>query len=379
MGSVIYSALDKNGKRRYGFCEANNNREILKKLKDKTFSDIKLYGDAILSLPLSDEIKSLSDAKKENRAEDEINMILHPGFKTFFMLQMKDFKKLFLIPLGLVIALCGFYESSMWILILGFLLIVAVPVYWRLAYTLTDNFHKLYQAYFVGNWDRTWDLLDSYHVHEKILPEEVKVHLDTMGAKLLAIDSNPDEALEKVEQKYGFLQKSAPLQYDILLSDLYVMNGEYNNALKHLQKLYNENKEGTVFQLDLLLAEASFGNKTQSRKLLETLNREELEVFVQPMVDVAYGILYLDEDNDKALKYLENAINDMNLYRNNIMSAVPLSLAMSYYAVALYDAGQKQDAHDALDAVWSITSVHGHRSLLEAIFERMPEYENKDR
>lgn len=379
MGNVIYSALDKNGKRRYGFCEGDNNREILHKLKDKTFSDIKLYGDAILSLPLSDEIKSLSNAKKENRAEDEIQMLLNPGFKTFFMLQMRDFKKLFLISLGVVIALWGFYESSIWITILGFLLIVAVPVYWRLAYTLTDNFHKLYQAYFVGNWDRTWDLLSSYHEHEKILPEEVKVHLDTMGAKLLAIDSNPDEALDKVQQKYGFLQKNAPLQYDILLSDLYVMNGKYDEALKQLQKLYDKHKEGAVFQLDLLLAEASFGNKAHSRKLLETLNREELEVFAQPMVDVAYGILHLDEDKDKALQYFGNAIDDMKLYKNNVMSTMSLSMAMSYYAIALYDTNQKQEAHDALDAVWSITSVHGNKNLLEAIFVRMPEYKNKDK
>ncbi len=379
MGNVVYSALDTSGNERYGFCEATNNREVLKKLKDKNLTDIKLYGDAVLALPLSDEIKSLIEEEKSSRAENEIKMLLNPGFKTFFILQMKDFKKMFFIPLGVLIALWGFYESSLWITIVGCLLVIAVPIFWRLAYTLTDNFYKLYQAYFLGEWGKAWELLDSYHVHEKILPEEIKVHLDTMGAKLLAIDSNPNEALEKVQKKYGFLQKSSPLQYDILMSEIYGMNGEYDNTLKQLQKLYNENKESAVFQLDLLLAEAYLGNKIESRKLLKTLNQEELEVFAQPMANVAYGILYLDEDNDKALHYFENAIEDMKLYKNNMMSAGSLSIAMSYYAIALYDANQKQEAKDTLDVVWSITSVHGHRSLLEAIFERIPEYEKKDR
>ena len=379
MGSVIYSALDTSGNESYGFCEATNNREVLKKLKDKNLSNIKLYGDAVVALPLVDEIKSLTNQEKHSRAKDEIDMQLNPDFKTFFMIQMRDLKKLFFIPIGLLIVLWGFYASSVWITVLGFLLIISVPIYWRLAYTLTDNFYKLYKAYFFGDWDIAWDLLDSYHVHEKILPEEVKVHLDTMGAKLLAIDSNPDEALGKVQKKYGFLQKSSPLKYDILLGEIYAMNGEYNDALKQLHKVYNGNKESALFQLDLLLAEAYLGNKTESRKLLEMLNREELETFAQPMVDIAYGILSLDDDNDKSLQYFEKAIDTLNPYRNNIFNLVSLSIAMSYYAIALYDTNQKQEAHEALDAGWGITSVHGHRSLLEAIFERMPEYENKDR
>ena len=379
MGNVIYSSIDTEGKLRYGFCDASNNKEILEKLKDKNLNDIKLYGDAVVALPLSDEIKFLTEQKKSSRAEEEIKMLLNPGFKTFFMLQMQDFKKIFFIPLGILITLWGFYKSSLWITIVGCLLVIAVPIFWRLAYTLTDNFHKLYQAYFLGEWDKSWALLDSYHAHEKILPEELKVHLDTMGAKLLAIDSNPEEALAKVQEKYGFLQKSSPLHYDILLAEIHTINGEYDEALKQLQKYYDENTECALFQLDLLLAEAYLGNKTESRKLLKTLNRKELDYFVQPMVDVAYGILSLEENNDKALQHFENAIDDMKLYKNNIMSVVSLSIAMSYYTIALYDTNQKKEAQDALDAVWSITSVHGHRSLLEAIFERMPEYENKDK
>jgi hypothetical protein len=379
MGNVIYSAIDIDGKQRYGFCEAANNREVLNRLKDKNFSDIKLYGDAVVALPLSDDIKSLSGIEKERKAKDEIEMLLNPGFKTFFMLQMRDFKKIFFIPLGIVISLWGFYASSLGIILVGLLLVIAVPIFWRLAYTLTDNFYKLYTAYYLGEWDKAWDLLESYYVHEKILPEDVKVHLDTMGAKLLAIDSNSNEAVEKVQHKYGFLKQSSPLKYDILLGEIYAMNGEYDDALKVLQKLYTENKESAVFQLDLLLAEAYLGNKIESNKLLETLNIEELEVFVQPMVDVAYGILSLDEDNNKALHYFEKAIASMKSYRNNIFSLVPLSIAMSYYAIALFDINQKREAKDALEAVWSITAVHGHRSLLEAIFERMPEYKNKDK
>ena len=377
MGRVLYHALNARNYDEYGFCDASNNKEILKQLKDKNLINIKLYGDAILSLPLSDKIKSLNEQEKSRMAEAEIKMLENPGFKTFFMHQMRDLKKLFFIPLGVLILLWGYYESSIWISILGFLLIISVPIFWRLAYTLIDNFHKLYKAYFVGKWDEAWDLLDSYHVHEKILPEELKVYLDTMGAKLLAIDNSPEVSLAKVQKKYGFLQKSSPLQYDILLSQIYTMNGAYDDALQLLQKLYDENREGAIFQLDLLLAEAYLGNKEKSKMLLETLNREELEVFASLTVDVAYGILSLEEDNDKALHYFENAIDDMKQYKNNMMSIGILSMAMSYYAIALYDANQKQEAHDALDAVWNITSIHGHRSLLESIFKRMPEYKNR--
>lgn len=377
MGSIIYRAVDEQSKQKYGYCDAETNKEVLEILKNKNLTNIKLYGDAFVN-PKRKDMASLNEVEMEKISKHELSMMLNPSFKTDFLFYVKDVKKLSVVFLGLIVLLFGVYNVSTWIVVIGCLILLSVPIVLWLTYLFSDNFRKLNKAYSYGRWNEVHSRLDYYRDHdEKLFPIEVKVHLDTIGAKLLAIESNSDEALKNVKDKYGFLHDISPIQYSLLLGYIYAINGDYNGCLNQVHKLYSSYPNIAILKLDMAVAEAYFGNKEKAKALLDGLIIEELDVFAIPLINCINGIIIKEKDNTKALEFFEKSLNEMEIFKNAIGIMDLFALTMGYYAVSLYDNNQEQEALSTLDTVWDILGIHGHKSLIEEIFKRMPKYKER--
>ena len=379
MGSVIYSATDNEGKKRYGFCEASNNKEVLEILKTKSFQDIKLYGDAFLAFDKVDEVEK-SPSDEEKLAKYELDMTLNPNFKTFFWFMLKNKVWLGLLLFGLFIALYGIYSQTTWVMIVGSLIMLSVPIWLWLVYQILNNFIKLYKAYLHGNWEEAEFWLNEFHHYDqKIFPQSFKIQLDLIGAKLLAIHYNPNEALEKVEQKYGFLKTIASIEYELLLSSIHAMNGNYSDCLNQTQVVHDKHKEIALISLDLAIKEVFVGSKEKASTLLNTIHIEELDEFSMPMVYAVHAIIVQEDDTIKALDYFEQYLEKMESISTNINVFELFSIVMGYYAISLHENKQTQEATVTLNGVWNILSIHGHKSLLEEIYKRMPEYKERSK
>ena len=181
MGNVIYGAVDNDGKQRYGFCEASNNKEVLEKLKKKSLKDIKLYGDAFLTFDKVDETQH-SAAEEEKIAKYELDMILNPSFKIFFFFMLKNKVWFGLLLFGLCVALYGIHGETTWIMVVGFSIMLFVPIWLWLHYQMVNNFLKLYKAYLYGNWEEAEFWLNEFHHYDqKLFPQSFKILLDLLG------------------------------------------------------------------------------------------------------------------------------------------------------------------------------------------------------
>jgi len=51
---------------------------------------------------------------------------------------------------------------------------------------------------------------------------------------------------------------------------------------------------------------------------------------------------------------------------------INLSIISGFYALALFDKNNEKMATDVLHPVWDVLKIHGHKSLLDDIYKKMP-------
>jgi len=376
MNKILYSALDVQNNKRYGYIEANSNKEVLLLLNKQDFYEINLYGDALFGTQRKD--LDHTNAKEQARiAKHDITMMLNPTLLKHMSFGMKNRNNLLFLLLGLVILVIGLFINNTWLITIGSFVSIWIFMNVLLGYVLISDFHELKKAFAYGNWDKAQQKLDTFHnYNENIFPSDFKVQLDKIDAKLLAIKNNPNEALEIVENKYSFLKDISPLQYMILIAEIYALNGEYDEYIKKIQEVYLLHPDNAIAILDLSIAEAYFGDKIKVENLLSNMNENELPIYAIPLVDLLKGIIVKDKNNTEALRYFKTSILKMEVFKSMPEILKNLAIAIGYYSVAAYDDNQKEHANNMLENYWDILKIHGHKYLLEEIYIRMPHFKD---
>lgn len=372
MNQILYSANNEQGERRCGYSKAVSNKQVLTLLKQQGLKNIQLYDDILFGTEREDVIL-LNEEDKERLAEYEIDTMIKPSFLKFMKYGIKSKGISLLILGGLFLTILGLLFNSYWIIGIGIIVSIAILILLSLNYVVIRDFNEINKAMTYGNWDRAQQILDTFHNYkEDTLPKDVKFLLDTIAAKLLAINHSPETALETVKDKYGFLKSISSLKYQILIADINAINGNYDEYVNSIRKVYELHPDNAIAQLDMALAEAFFGDKMKSENLLNKINIEELPIFGLPIWNQIQGVVLMGEDNVKALEYFNIAFQEIETFIDNPLMLEKAAMIAGYYSIAAYDNQQKEDAKDMLERYWDIIKVHGHKYLLEDIYTRMP-------
>lgn len=370
---VLYSAKDEYDKEYYGYCQVDTNKQALDKLKRQNLKDIKFYSDASVNKDVA-YLKNMSQRDLYKRAKKEIKEIIGNKFIDKILSIMTNnlmlslafiiFVALFIycvyikyIPLAIVSGLIGLF--------LFFILF--------LPYILSSNYVKIHKAMNYGKWDEAEKKLNGFGIYgDKSFDDNINLELDTIGAKILAIKSSHHDAISFVEDKYGFIKDLSPIRYLILKASIYYINGEYDKRLEILKSISESYPDNMITLLDYFQAEAIFGNKDKASKMLDKIVYEEMIEYFKPNYDLIQGIIANDKDSSKAFKYFKDAYNKINQFKNNPLMLINLSIISGFYALALFDKNNEKMATDVLHPVWDVLKIHGHKSLLDDIYKKMP-------
>lgn len=372
MSAILYSAVDSQNNETYGYCNGNSNTEVLEKLKKEGLSNIQLYYDA-LTASERDDLNLLDKKALEKIAKHDIEMLLNPSFFKYTLFSLKNRQNLLILFLGFFVVIMGMIFNNIWLTGIGLVICLVVLILAMVGYVLIYNFKRIYDAIAYGYWDKAEKALNGFHNYdEKIFPKDVKVALDKIGGLLLAIKNSPDVALQKVEEIYGFLKDIAPLNYMLLIADIHYINGEYEEFLKQISKIYQQYPDDAVVTLDLAKAEVLFGDKYKAETLLNQIKKEELPITFLPMIDFIRGLLIQESDSDKTLEYLQNSLMNLEKFKNVAGFLETIALVAGYYSIVLYDNQYEEKAKNTLESYWNILKIHGNENLLEDIYTRMP-------
>lgn len=378
MNHILYSATDLENNKRFGYAKANSNREVLTQLQEKNLKNIQLYGDILFTIKRED-IDSMDEQEQEKNAKYEVESITNPSLINHIKYGIKSKRNLLIILGGLFLIILGLFFEDNWVLVIGFFISLSVLILLSLSYIFIYNLNKIHKAMTYGNWDRAEDILNSfYNYKEDTFPKDVKFELDTIAAKLLAINHNPEGALDAVKNKYGLLKNISPLKYQILLADIHAINGNYNEYISAIQEVYELHPHNAVAQLDMALADAYFGDKIKSEHLLNEIHLEELPVYALPIWNQIKGVVLIGQDNMKALDYFKIAFQEIEIFKNNPLMLQRAAILAGYNAIVLFDNNEKEHAKNMLENYWDILKVYGHKYLLEDIYTRLPYFKDID-
>lgn len=372
MSAVLYSAIDINNNKRYGFCMVNSNAQVLEKLTKEGFINIELYGDAIFSDGRND--KNLFNKKViEKKAKHEIDMLYGRSLFKHTLFSIQSNENLFSFFSGLVGLIFGVILNNTWLLGGGIIILIFVFFLITMAYQISGDVGRIYESIDYGYWDKAEKFLNNFHSYEKEkLPQYLKVLLDKNGALLLAIRNHPEVALQKVEEKYGFLKDIAPLEYMILISEIHYINGEYKEFLKQMNDIYEQYPDNAISILNIAYAETLYSDKDRAKMLLHKVKIEELPIYMLPIVDFTRGLLIQEDNADKKLEYLQKSLMGVEKFKNVPVFPRIIAIIAGYYAIALHDNNDYEKAKNILDPYWGILKIHGNKMLLEDIDRKMP-------
>ncbi|TQV61446.1 MAG: hypothetical protein FNT15_09810 [Sulfurovum sp.] len=349
----------------------NSNAQVLEKLTKEGFINIELYGDAIFSGGRND--KNLFNKKVlEKKAKHEIDMLYGRSLFKHTLFSIQSNENLFSFFSGLVGLILGVILNNTWLLSGGIIVLIFVFSLITMAYKMSGNVGQIYESIDYGYWDKAEKFLNNFHNYEKEkLPQYLKVLLDKNRALLLAIRNHPEVALQKVEEKYGFLKDIAPLEYMILISEIYYINGEYKEFLKQMNDIYEQYPDNAISILNITYAETLYGDKDRAKMLLHKVKIEELPIYTLPIVDFTRGLLIQEDNANKKLEYLQKSLMGIEKFKNVPVFPRIIAIIAGYYAIALHD-NNYEKAKNILDPYWGILKIHGNKMLLEDIDRKMP-------
>jgi hypothetical protein len=233
MLSILYSAIDKNNKPIYGYDTSKSNQESLAKLKAEGLTQIKFYSDALISEKRVD-LEGLSPKALAAQAKHDIEMSLNPSFFKHFLFVFTRGENLLRLLVGVSIFLVGLYFDNIWIIGLGIWLFTFVFLNFVLViiggYRFITYFHHFYEAISYGEWAKAHKMLNEFYDFQESMLNETKVHFDTVRGLLLAIENPPNVALQKVEEKYGFLKELSPYSYGMMVANRYLLEDIHKRA-----------------------------------------------------------------------------------------------------------------------------------------------------
>ena len=366
MKKLLYSGIAHDKNIENGFVEAENNKEALRKLREKGLDGIRLYDDAVTAIQRND-LGRFGDNEIEKVAEFEIKLRNNPGVITFLKQVLRANSLLIGIGVG-VLCWAGYAESYIGF-IMGLVFVLSMPIWSLWNYRHVKNYNRLQTTIALGQWNDALVLIDKLRNHMQL--PEMAFDLAIWEACIVARKHTLDAGLKVVEEWRDVFEEDSPGLFESRIAVIHHSCGDYDGFLKNIREAHFKSPESSLLTLDLALAEARLGSADKASDLLTEVREEELPPHGIPFINWAKGVIAQKKNNLSAKEYLSKAVAEMLTYRENPVIWTSLALCVGVYAIELYNCNEEQKAGELVDKVWQVLKVHGDEYLLKEINKKL--------
>lgn len=365
MPNILYSGRDAQGREVTGFVDADDNAGALKMLNAQSIADVLFHteGSSGVEVPLP---KNLSPEALRKHARHQIAIRRKPGFATFFNNVFGTNKSIFAI--GLVLLVWGWLYRNIPMVVFSLAVEVAAVGYLYWCYRRVDRWHAFQKAYAHGQWDRALELAATMRTKETTKP--LLAELVIREACIAARRGSVADGLALIERSRDALKDISPALYESRLSAVYAAGGDNKGVLARMRKAAELAPNSQIHRLDLASAEARLGDLGRAERTLAGVVENELPEFAKPYLEFVKGLIGRRRGNPDALGHLQAAYAAQ--VQRKAQPAIWLILAecTAHYALALYDARQREQAERLLKSVWDMVKVHGEPGLRSELAQR---------
>ena len=365
MKKLLYSGITYDINVENGFVEAENNKDALRKLREKDLNEIRLYDDVVTAIQRNN-LDEFSSNEIKKVAEIEIKIRNNPGVITFLKQVLRA--NSLLIGIGIGILCWGGYTESYIGFFIGLVFILSMPIWSLWNYRHVKNYDQLQRAIALGKWSEALVLIDKLRNYMQM--PEMAFDLAIRKACIVARKHSLDDGFKIVEEWCDVFAANSPGLFESRIAVIYHLCSDYEGFLENIRKAYFKSPESSLLILDLALAETRLGSADKAIDLLAEVRDEDLPPHGIPFIYWCKEIIAQKKNDLSAKEYLSKAVNEMLVYRENPAIWTSLALCVGAYAIELYNCNEKQKSGELIDKVWQMLKIHGDDYLLKEINQK---------
>jgi hypothetical protein len=365
MPKILYSGKDSHGHEVTGFVEAEDNATALEILDAKGVTDVLFHNESSPDAEVK-RADNLSGRALSKYASGQIAIRRKPGFATLYNNVFGIRQSILMV--GLVLLVWGWLVRNMPLLIFSLAVEAAAVVYLYWRYRRVDRWRAFQKAYALGQWDRALQLAATMRAKEKT--KSLLAELLIREACIAAKRGSLADGLAVVERGEDALKALSPALRESRLAAVYASGGDYHGALARMRRAAEQAPKSQVHRLDWASAEARFGDLNRAEEILATVVDKELPEFAKPYLEFVKGLIAQRRGDPSALAHLQAAYSAQPPHQAQPALWLISSELTAHYALALYDAGQRELGEKLLKGVWQMLEAHAEPALRSELAQR---------
>jgi len=364
MAKVLYSGKTPDGKPTQGFVDAGSAHEARDKLQASGLADIVLHqevGIANVSQQGGD-LSGLDATALAQLAQLRLRLRAAPGLGTI----MKEVARRTAVwsAVDAALLLYGLASGRPVLAVIAACLLAYPFARATWAHRHADRYQELVKSFALGQWPRVAELAAKLRT-VKAKTAQLPFDLDIRLAAIRARQGDLAGALQSVEPWRAKLAGSKGL-FQARLASIHSAAGDREGFVRLMAESYEASGGEAPRALDLALAHARFGDVVQARALLDGLDVSLLPPQGNSFLLWARGLVAMRQGGADAAELLGQATAEF-LRRATPASWTALAFCTCDHAIALSNAGRKDDARRELAHVWPIISAHADKPLLRLL------------
>lgn len=363
MAQVLYSAKDRQGKPVSGFAQAESVRQAREQLLNAGMTEIVLHADPAVGGIDANTLEGLSPAQMRELARLSIAALRKPGLQQVLRDVVLMNRWWLLVDAGFFV--WGWVIASPWLMATGIVLAIFPFVLALWNYRHGGRYNALLRAFAVGDRARIRELT------EKLRPmsarvEQMGLDLDMRLAWIAAREGRLQEALASVEHWREPLM-AKPGLFEQRVAMLYYAAGDRQGCVRLMEEAHAAAPDEPSRALDLALVHARFGDPVRARAVLDRIDTSLLPSYAAGFVGWTSGMILLRQQQPGALDQMSQGLTAFLALAANPAVWTSLAACTCDHAVALLQAGRKEQAREQLAKVWPIVKAHADPALMRML------------
>lgn len=230
-----------------------------------------------------------------------------------------------------------------------------------------DRYQELVKAFALGDWSRVEALASKLRGTGAKVPN-LAFDLDVRMASIRARKGDLPGAVRDLAPWREKLAASRGL-FEARLASVHSAAGDRDGFVRLMGQAYEASGREPARSLDYALAHARYGDAAQAEALLAALDAALLPPQAKGFLLWTRGLVAQRSGGSDALDLLGQATAEFLQGAANPAVWTALAFCASDHAIALDQAGRKDDARRQLGQVWPIVSAHADTERLRVLSE----------
>jgi hypothetical protein len=363
MAKLLYSARTADGKASQGFVEADSARQARDKLAASGLRDIVLHQEVGIASQGGALAAGLDPVALAQLAQFQLRLRAAPGLKTV-MAEIARRGAPWICG-DLLLLAYGLWTGRMLPIVVALTLLAFPFVRAAWMHRHADRYQELLKAFALGQWERVTELATMLR-SAAVKSQQLAFDLDVRLAAIRARRGDLAGAARELEPWRAKLAASLGL-FEARLASVHSAAGDREGFVRLMGQSYEASRHEPARTLDYALAHARYGDTAQAESLLAQLDASLLPPQGKGFLLWTRGLVALRHGGGDAPDLLGQATAEF-LQRSAMPAAwTALAYCTCDHAIALSQAGRKEDAKRQMAHVWPIVAANADKPLMRLL------------